>query len=160
MSTVTLEAKGSPTAQLVGSDDQFVTFASGGVAYGVDIMAVREIRSWQPTTPLPHRGPAAMGVLDVRGTVIEVFDLAGLLGGEVREPTAGSVVLVLAVRERLVGIVVDSVSDIIQAPASNLMQVPAAGSGGLSNPVSMMVETTEKLVGILDLEILFPIVSG
>ncbi|WP_417310540.1 chemotaxis protein CheW [Devosia sp.] len=140
-------------------EDQFITFASDGVDYGVGIMAVREIRSWQPTTPLPKRGSAAKGVLDVRGTVVEVFELAGLLGGQTREPTAGSVVLVLALDDRTIGLLVDSVSDIIQAPAEEMMSVPKQGAHS-TEPVGFMVSTGERMVGILDLNALFPKQAG
>lgn len=140
-------------------EDQFITFASDGVDYGVGIMAVREIRSWQPTTPLPKRGSAAKGVLDVRGTVVEVFELAGLLGGRTREPTTGSVVLVLALEDRTIGLLVDSVSDIIQAPQDELLPVPRLNEG-VADPVGCMVSTGDRMVGILDLKALFPTTSG
>ena len=137
--------------------DQFVTFACNGSQYGVDIMAVREIRSWQPTTVLPGRPDGACGVLDIRGSVVEVFDLSAVMGGRPLEPGPGNVVLVLAIEGRAVGILVDSVSDIIEAMSDQLMPVPDAGrgTGGVSH-ISSMVHHEDRLVAILTLHESFP----
>lgn len=61
------------SASDVGSSNQFVTFSAGGTGYGIYIVAVREIRSWTPTTELPSRDSSAKGMLDIRGKVVEVF---------------------------------------------------------------------------------------
>jgi purine-binding chemotaxis protein CheW len=135
---------------------QFVAFSCGSTGYCLPIMAVREIRSWQPTTQLPGRISAARGVLDIRGTVVEVFDLSILLGGQPIEPTAGSVVLVLALSDRVVGILVDAVSDIIQAHPGELMRVPdQSAATGATGQVSAMVNYQDRLIGILDLDVIF-----
>ena len=137
--------------------DQFVTFACNGSHYGVDIMAVREIRSWQPTTTLPGRPDGACGVLDIRGNVVEVFDLSAVMGGRLLEPGPGNVVLVLAIEGRAVGILVDSVSDIIEARPDQLMAMPDAGraSAGPSH-ISSMVHHEDRLIAILALDGSFP----
>lgn len=136
--------------------NQFVAFRCGDASYGVPIMAVREIRSWQPTTSIPRREGASRGVLDIRGTVVEVFDLGELLGYTPIKTTSGSVVLVLALADRVVGILVDAVSDIIQASAADLMGVPASRDG-LQWPatVTAMVQNDGQLMGILQIDSLF-----
>lgn len=134
---------------------QYVAFRCGGAGYGIPIMSVREIRSWQPTTPLPGRTTAARGVLDIRGAVVEVFDLGLLLGGEAIEPTPGSVVLVLSHNDRVMGLLVDAVSDIIQTQAQDLMPVPPRSSEGWGDQVSAMVNHENSLIGILDLDSVF-----
>lgn len=139
------------------STDQYVTFTSNGGHYGVDIMAVREIRSWQPTTPLPGRTLGARGVLDIRGKVVEVFDLSVMLGGPPLELSAGNVVLVLSMSSRTVGILVDSVSDIIQTGLETLMSVPSSGMEMAGHgQVAAMVHHEDRLIAILALERLFP----
>ncbi len=136
---------------------QYVTFTSTGGHYGVDIMAVREIRSWQPTTPLPGRGAGARGVLDIRGQVVELFDLSQVLGGPPLEAAPGSVVLVLTLDSRTIGILVDSVSDIIQVGADSLMPVPTAGVlGSAVGQIRGMVHHEDRLIAIVSLEDLFP----
>ena len=130
---------------------QFVTFAAGGTAYGIDIMQVREIRSRTPTTPLPDGGFGSCGVLDIRGSVVEVFDLAALLGGMSGDGGPGSVVLVVSLNGRNYGLQVDSVSDIIFASDDDYRPSPRGGG-----KVPSLVKQRDNLIGILDLDVLFP----
>ena len=150
----TLAGGRPPDTPRAAADDQFVTFTCNGAHYGVPIMAVREIRSWQPTAPLPQRRPGARGVLDIRGTVVEVFDLSALLGGPALAPTTGNVVLVLSLGDRSVGLLVEAVSDIIQASPADLLPVPAAPDDRSS--IRVMASGGDRLTGILDLDVIFP----
>ena len=130
--------------------NQFVTFNVGDNAYGIDIMAVREIRSWTPTTELPDQGYGARGVLDIRGKIVEVFDLSVVLGSGARDTQSNQVVLVVAIGERDVGLAVDSVSDIVDAEPSDFAEPPAKGG-----KVAAIVRQNEHLISILDLDVLF-----
>ncbi|MDO8359252.1 MAG: chemotaxis protein CheW [Devosia sp.] len=136
--------------------NQFVTFSAGDKAYGVDIMAVREIRSWSQTTELPDGPFGARGVLDIRGSVVEVYDLSAILGGPSTEGKPGQVVLVVSMGETNVGILVDSVSDIIFAEEADFRSAPSAGRDRESAKVSGLVRQGERLIAILNLETLFP----
>lgn len=129
---------------------QFVTFIVGDNAYGVDIMAVREIRSWTPTTILPDQAHGARGVLDIRGSIVEVFDLSVVLGAGAREQQANQVVLVVAMGERDVGLAVDSVSDIVDAAPGDFADPPQRGG-----KVAAIVRQNDHLISILDLDVLF-----
>jgi purine-binding chemotaxis protein CheW len=134
--------------------NQFVTFSSGEIRLGVDIMAVREIRSWQPATQLAGRPSVSRGVLDIRGQVVEVLDLSVLLGGAQTPADRGSVVLVLSIEERTVGLLVDAVSDIIQVESSQIMPVPASSDPSMVEHVSGMVNHDDRLVALLDVSVL------
>ena len=103
---------------------QFVTCNVGDNAYGVDIIAVREIRSWTPTTLLPDQSYGARGVLDIRGNIVEVFDLSTVLGSGMHDNQANQVVLVVAINGRDVGLAVDSVSDIVDAAPGDFAAPP------------------------------------
>ncbi len=131
---------------------QFVTFGIGENAYGIDIMAVREIRSWTPTTQLPDQGFGACGVLDIRGSIVEVFDLSAVLGsgGRSDEERNGQVVLVVAIDGRDVGLAVDNVSDIVDAEPKNFAEPPEK-----DGKVWTIVRQDDKLISILDLNALF-----
>lgn len=146
---------------VASSANQFVTFNSGDRAFGVDIMAVREIRSWSSTTELPGQPMAATGVLDIRGKIVQVYDLRALIGGRDagRDDRVGQVVLVVSLREQEVGIVVDTVSDIIFASADDMRAAPA-GNGARRGVVSGLVKNENRLIAILDLEALFPDLGG
>jgi len=145
-----------PPAAAESIANQFVTFSAGDKAYGVDIMAVREIRSWSPTTELPDGPFGARGVLDIRGSVVEVYDLSAILGGPSTEAVPGHVVLVVSMGETNVGILVDSVSDIIFAEESDFRAAPAAGRNAHNAKVSGLVRQGERLIAILNLNTLFP----
>ncbi|MGV8831566.1 MAG: chemotaxis protein CheW [Devosia sp.] len=143
---------------LAAPTNQFVTFSAGDKGYGVDIMAVREIRSWSPTTELPDGSYSACGVLDIRGTVVEVHDLSAMLGGQRLDPAPGHVVLVVSLGDTNVGMLVDSVSDIIFAKDDDFRAAPGAG-GDSSAKVSRLVRQDDRLIAILNLPALFPHVS-
>ena len=66
---------------------QLITFHLGTQSFGLDIMAIREIRAWSPTTRLPHVPHYVAGVVNLRGTVLPVIDLAARLGWEPTSPT-------------------------------------------------------------------------
>jgi purine-binding chemotaxis protein CheW len=132
--------------------NQFVTFSCAGRAYGLDVMTVREIRSWSPVTALPQQPFGAQGVLDIRGSTVQVFDLATLLGGSAGGDAASPVVLVVSLARVDVGLVVDAVSDIIFAAPEDL-KAPPKSSRAL---VTALVRNEDRLVGILDLGALFP----
>ena len=136
--------------------EQYVTFTCSKRAFGIDIMSVREIRSWSPTTELPGQPHGAKGVLDIRGSVVQVYDLAVLLGGYGSESNAGQVVLVVSLDHQDVGLLVDTVSDIIFAEPEDLRPVPASGGDRTNSLVSGMVKKEERLIAILNLAAMFP----
>lgn len=136
--------------------EQFVTFTCSGRAFGIDIMSVREIRSWSPTTELPGQPHGAKGVLDIRGSVVQVYDLAVMLGGYGSEMNSGQVVLVVSLDHQDVGLLVDTVSDIIFAQPEDLRATPASGGDPGNAIVSGMFKNEDRLIAILNLSALFP----
>jgi len=136
--------------------DQFVTFTCSDRAFGIDIMSVREIRSWSPTTELPGQPHGAKGVLDIRGSVVQVYDLAVMLGGHGEQSNTGQVVLVVSLAQQDVGLLVDTVSDIIFARQEDLRPVPPSSSGRGNPIVTGMFKHEDRLIAILELGALFP----
>ncbi len=132
-------------------DGQCVAFSVNGLNYAVDIMLVQEIRSWSPTSTIPGQHPASMGVMDIRGEVVEVYDLSALLGGAATKATSGHVVLVLALGTAVVGILVDGVSDIIQINDENLQPAPRSSTSKLDGVVKGIVTLSDHMVALLDL---------
>ncbi len=92
---------------------QLIAFSIGEQAYGVEITTVREIRAWNGATPLPNTKEFVRGVVNLRGTIVPIFDLRARFGAGVTEATKTHVVVVLAVGEKWIGILVDAVSDIL-----------------------------------------------
>lgn len=151
-----------PVATGPVTPSQFVTFTCGPRAFGIDIMAVREIRSWSPVTELPNQPFGAKGVLDIRGSIVQVYDLTTLIGGHggYGEEKGGQVVLVVSLKTQDVGLLVDTVSDIIFAQGEDLRPAPKASDRSGSGPVLGLVRNEDRLIAILDLKALFPGETG
>lgn len=132
------------------SNGQYVTFMCSGRAYGIDIMRVREIRSWSPTTELPEQPTGSCGVLDIRGEVVQVFDLNLVLTGESAQITDGHVVLVVTMEDRTMGILVDAVSDIIEITEKE-MRAPPPTKSGKPGMVSGVAKREDTIIAIFDL---------
>lgn len=136
---------------LEAGSGQCVAFSSCGRSYAVDIMSVQEIRSWSQTTPVPGQHPASNGVMDIRGGVIEVYDLGALFGAGHTEPTDGHVILVLKLGDATVGILVDAVSDIIQIEREDLQPPPGNIETRMRDVVRGIVTRGDQMVALLDL---------
>lgn len=101
---------------------------------------------------------AAKGVLDIRGSIVQVYDLGVLIGGQgiARGSNGGQVVLVVSIRDHDVGVLVDSVSGIIFADSEDLRPAPASNAEGGPDVVSELAKIENRLIAILDLCALFP----
>jgi purine-binding chemotaxis protein CheW len=135
--------------------NQFVTFTCGQRLFGIEIMSVREIRKWSKTTPMPNQPYGACGVLDIRGSIVEIYDLAAMLGATSMEDETSKVILVVSLGNRDVGVIADTVSDIIFAKPDDL-RPPPGGKGRGDSTVSKLVKSDDQLIAVLDLDVLFP----
>lgn len=127
---------------------QVVTFRVDGRTFGVDVAEVREIKGWQPATPLPNAARHVLGVINLRGQIIAVYDLRSLLGIREAEETRARVVLVVDVGERLCGIVADAVSDILDVSASDFRPSPTAT--GAHDVVTSLVVRGDAVIALLN----------
>ena len=103
---------------------QFITFIANGQEFAANIMAIREIRGWTDTTPLPHVPHYVRGVINLRGNVLPVVDLKARLGLGMTDATSKHVIIVIADGSRTTGILVEAVSDIITLSASDVQPPP------------------------------------
>jgi len=148
---------GSASLAEAATANQFVTFTCGDRAFGIDIMSVREIRSWSPTTELPSQPFGAIGVLDIRGSIVQVYDLQRMLGSHGGNGETGQVVLVVSLRHLDVGLLVNTVSDIIFAQGDDLRPLPGVKSRQASGgQVAFLIKSEDRLIAVLDLAALFP----
>ncbi|MCZ4271633.1 chemotaxis protein CheW [Maritalea porphyrae] len=130
---------------------QLIAFSIGEQAYGVEITTVREIRAWNGATPLPNTREFVRGVVNLRGTIVPIFDLRARFGAGVTEATKTHVVVVLAVGEKWIGILVDAVSDILTVQKSDIHAVPE-GENMDSELLNGIVTHDSRMVGLIDLE--------
>ena len=130
---------------------QLVAFSIGEQTYGVEITSVREIRAWNGATPLPNTREFVRGVINLRGTIVPIFDLRARFGAGQTSPTRTHVVVVIAVREKWVGLLVDAVRDILTVSADDVHAVPE-GNAADSALLGGIVTHEERMVGLIDLE--------
>ncbi|RYE85634.1 MAG: chemotaxis protein CheW [Hyphomicrobiales bacterium] len=107
---------------------ELIAFRIGEQEFCVDIITVREIRGFAAATPLPHAPNFVVGVINLRGTVLPIVDLAARLGFGPTVPTARSVVIVVRIDRQLVGLLVDAVSDILTVTDDLLQPTPDVAS--------------------------------
>jgi len=129
---------------------QLIAFSIGEQIYGVEITTVREIRAWNGATPLPNTRDYVRGVINLRGTIVPIFDLRARFGGGQTEPTKTHVVVVMSVGKRWVGILVDAVSDILTVSRDEIHDVPAGNSID-TELLTGIVTNDKQMVGLIDL---------
>ena len=138
----------APEAEGEGAS-QFITFTVGSEEYGVDIMEVREIKGWSTATRLPNAPIYVRGVINLRGTMVPIFDLRARFGGPVTEATSTHVVVILTVGRRIVGILVDTVSDILTIDRSEIRPVPAMEGANTGDFVGGLATINGRMVALL-----------
>ena len=114
---------GDPGASRIAQAGEFLTFRLGAEEYGIDILRVQEIRSYEQPTRIAIAPPFIKGVVNLRGVIVPIIDLRLKMGCDSAEYNSFTVVIVLNVRGRVVGAVVDSVSDVLEL---NQQQIKAA----------------------------------
>lgn len=108
------------TIKQSGAYLEIVSFHLADQEFCIDIMAIREIRGWAPVTPMPHTPPYVLGLINLRGAVIPVIDMACRLGMKMTEPSERSAIIVTDIAGKLVGLLVEQVSDMMSIRAEDL----------------------------------------
>src|SRR6478752_1841895 len=127
---------------------QFISFAIGDDHYGVDIMAVREIKGWTEITHLPKQPDYVRGVLNLRGVIVPIIDLRCRFGQGLTEATPLHVVIVVQIGPRMVGVLADRVLDIISFEASQVQPVPRITEASRMDFLSGLVMVEGAMVAL------------
>jgi len=130
---------------------ELITFELAGQIFGIDIMSIREIRAWTPVTPLPHVPHYVAGVVNLRGTVLPVIDLAARLGWSATEATPRHAIIVAQIDGQARGLIVDSVSDIVTIAADSLQPPPASADDGMIPFLEGLAASEDRMVMVLNL---------
>ena len=120
--------RGDAAAGRTAAGGEFLTFRLGDEEYGIDILRVQEIRSYEQPTRIANAPAFIKGVVNLRGVIVPIIDLRVKLGCETVEYNGFTVVVVLNVRGRVVGAVVDSVSDVLQLGSDSIKPAPELSS--------------------------------
>lgn len=135
---------------------ELIAFRIGTQEFCIDIMSIREIRGWTPATPLPKSPSFVRGVINLRGTIVPIFDLRARFGDGQTSPTKNHVVVVMSVGDKWVGILVDAVSDILTVSKDDIHNVPEGNSID-TELLNGIVTHDSRMVGLIDLH---AVVSG
>jgi purine-binding chemotaxis protein CheW len=131
---------------------EVLVFVLGNEEYGVDILKVQEIRGYEKVTPIPSAPAYLKGVVNLRGAIVPVIDLRVKFG--LAEPRYDSftVVVILHLAGRTIGIVVDGVSDVVQLAASDVKAAPQLGAVVDSSFLAGLATQNERMILLLDIE--------
>ena len=130
---------------------ELLTFRLSDQEYSLDIMCVREIRSWTKATPMPHAPSFMRGVINLRGTVLPVMDLGERLGLPRRESSERNVIIVVKQGEAMTGLLVDAVSDIITVKQDDLQPPPDTAGQSASAVIRSLTLIDDRMIRVLDL---------
>ncbi|MDG2521026.1 chemotaxis protein CheW [Caulobacter sp. 73W] len=140
----------------VGERRELISFRVGQQEYCVDIMAVREIRGWSPATSLPQSPNYMRGVINLRGAVLPIMDLSSRLGLGSAEPTVRHVIIVVKVQERMMGLLVDAVSDILSITDDLVQPTPDVACDRVRSFVRGIISLEGRMISEISLDRLLP----
>ncbi len=136
-------------------ENQYLTFMLAGEEYGVDILAVQELRGWEPATPIPNTPSYVRGVINLRGVVVPIVDLRDRFHLERIDYGPTTVVVIVKVtdceHERILGIVVDAVSEVYNIPKTDLQPPPDMGGSISIDYITGLTTIENKMVILLDI---------
>jgi purine-binding chemotaxis protein CheW len=135
---------------------ELISFLIDDQEFCLDIMAVREIRGWTPATPLPHSPPFVRGVINLRGAVLPILDLKARLGLGESQPNARSAIIVVHIGRRLVGLLVDGVSEILAADTAAVQPTPNVGCDVVSRFVRGIIALEGRMISWVSVADILP----
>jgi len=137
---------------LTTDGSQFLTFQLGDELYGVDILRVQEIKGYTTVTKIPNTPPHIKGVLNLRGTIVPIVELRTKFGMPTIEYTMFTVIIVVVVHEKIMGLVVDAVSDVLNIDKKDIQSAPQFGAAVDVSFLNGIGKSGEKLVALLDMD--------
>lgn len=135
-----------------GGIRQFISFKIGDEGYAIDIMAVREIKGWTETTPLPNQPGYILGVMNLRGIIVPVYDLRCRFGMGLTEASRSHAIIIVAAKDRMAGILVDAVSDILTVDNNEISPVPEMECANAADYLSGIIPINQTMVVVLALD--------
>jgi purine-binding chemotaxis protein CheW len=142
--------KAADTQRAVASE--FLTFTLGGEEYGIDILKVQEIRSHEPCTRIAHAPDFIKGVINLRGVIVPIVDLRIKFGVGEAAFTPFTVVIILNIGHRVMGMVVDGVSDVIGLHAEQIKAAPEMGAAIDTRYLMGLGTVEERMIILVDIE--------
>lgn len=135
---------------------ELISFRIGEQEFCVDIMAVREIRGWTQATPLPQAPSYVRGVINLRGAVLPIVDLSARLGLGATEPSVRNVIIVVRIGTRLVGLLVDAVSEVLTATSEMIQPTPDVSCDAVKMFIRGILALDGRMVSWITLDKILP----
>jgi len=129
---------------------QFLTFTLQNEEYGIEILRVQEIKGFSKITPIPNAPSFVRGVMNLRGTVVPIIDLRARFAMTEKEYDQFTCIIVVNVGNRVVGLVVDTVSDVLNIPNDSIADPPELATSGDTSCITGMGKLGERIVMLLD----------
>lgn len=152
MTTALEAAKDGRQSGLVSEGNQYLTFTLADELYGVDILRVQEIKGYTAVTRIPNTPDYIKGVLNLRGTIVPIVDLRAKFSMGRVESTMFTVIVVVVVRDRVMGLVVDAVSDVLNIEAKDIQAAPNFGAAVDTSFIRNIAQAGDKLITLLDID--------
>jgi purine-binding chemotaxis protein CheW len=155
MAAVAVETATKELNQQIGlttDGSQFLTFQLGEELYGVDILRVQEIKGYTAVTKIPNTPSHIKGVLNLRGTIVPIVELRTKFGMPTIEYTMFTVIVVVVVKEKIMGLVVDAVSDVLNIDKKDIQPPPQFGAKVDISFLNGIGKSGEKLIALLDMD--------
>lgn len=132
--------------------NQFLTFQLANEEYGLEILRVQEIKGYSKITPLPNTPSEVKGVMNLRGAVVPIIDLRTRFGLPNTDYDRFTVIIVVTVGTKVVGLVVDAVSDVLNVAAKEVVSTPDLGPGVDTSYLTGIARNGERLVSLLNID--------
>ncbi len=142
----------APIAASVTTIQEFLAFKLGSEEYGIDILRVQEIRSYEAPTRMANTPAFIKGVINLRGVIVPILDMRIKFNLEQANYDGFTVVIVLNIGRQVVGIVVDGVSDVITLAPEQLHPVPEFSSAIASDHLLAIGSVENRMLILLDIE--------
>ena len=139
-----------------GAMRELISFRIGAQEFCVDIMAIREIRGWTAATALPQSPAFVKGVINLRGAVLPIVDLASRLGFESTQASDRNVIIVADIGGQVVGLLVDAVSDILTVTDDVIQPTPDVASETAKTFVRGLIAMDGRMISLIGLERVLP----
>ena len=140
------------TAGVATGAREYLTFRLDQEEYGIDILKVQEIRGYEPPTRIANAPEFIKGVVNLRGTIVPIVDMRLKFNCSQAEYNSFTVVIILNMHQRVVGIVVDSVSDVMELAADAIRSAPDIDSAIDSGSITGLGSVGERMLILLDIE--------
>ncbi|HEY1856505.1 chemotaxis protein CheW [Acidocella sp.] len=136
--------------------NELLSVRIGTQEFALDIRAIREIRGWTTSTPLAHAPSYIKGMINLRGAVLTIVDLAKRLGLSGTEPNAASVIVVVELGDQVAGLLVDAVCEIFTVTDEMRQATPHAGDGAAREFIEGLIMMDDRIISVMSIRAIMP----